>query len=301
MFKSIKFLVKMALFSCFAASLSLPVFAHVPANSKAPAAAKTATGPKITQIDIEGLRKLIKPNGKPLLINFWATWCDPCREEFPDLVKLDTAYRGKIDLLTVSLDDLADINGDVPKFLSEMKAEMPAFLLHTPDESAAITMVSKDWAGNLPLTILFTPAGDTAYLRNGKLRYAEAITAIDKLLIPAATSSITNRQITELPINSNSSQNTFEKGVADAQRDFSVGNLRRLRYGLTVNIPAEQLDRLRKKYSISVEESGCLIVPGYDKYVVGYNSATKKFLQKKFGADILPKIAFAPTEIPVSY
>lgn len=141
--------------------------------------------PKVTQIDIEGLRKLLKPNGKPLLINFWATWCDPCREEFPDLVKLDGVYHGRIDFLTVSLDDLADINTEVPKFLGEMKAEMPAYLLHTKDDDAAITLVSKEWKGNLPLTILITPAGETVYTRNGKVKYDAAVGEIDKLLAPA--------------------------------------------------------------------------------------------------------------------
>lgn len=137
---------------------------------------------KVTQIDIEGLRSLLVPKGKPVLINFWATWCEPCREEFPDLVKLDTVYRGKIDFITVSLDDVADLTGAVPKFLGEMKATMPAYLLSTPDESAAITMVSKDWNGNLPLTIIFTPGGNTGYLRKGKIRYDTVAAEIDKLL-----------------------------------------------------------------------------------------------------------------------
>lgn len=125
--------------------------------------------PKVKLIDIEGLKPLLKPNGRPLLINFWATWCDPCREEFPYLVKLNDEFRGRVDFLTVSLDDLADINGDVPRFLREMKAKMPAYLLHTPDESAAIQTVSKDWTGNLPMTILFASDGTVAYVRNGKI------------------------------------------------------------------------------------------------------------------------------------
>ena len=141
-----------------------------------------AAKPKVTQIDIEGLKKLIKPNGKPLLINFWATWCDPCREEFPDLVKLHTAYRGKVDFLTVSLDDLADIDRDVPKFLAEMKSEMPAYLLKTPDESAAISLVSKDWSGNLPMTVLIEANGNIAYQRNGKLRLETVKENLDRVL-----------------------------------------------------------------------------------------------------------------------
>src|SRR5687768_16627705 len=86
---------------------------------------------KVKQIDIVGLKKLIKPAGRPLLINFWATWCPPCVEEFPDLVKIDSDYRGKLDVITVSLDDLAEIEISVPRFLAEMKAEMPAYLLYT--------------------------------------------------------------------------------------------------------------------------------------------------------------------------
>ncbi len=161
----------------------------IAANGKngANAALAIKAGSEVTQIDIEGLKKLIKPNGKPLLINFWATWCDPCREEFPDLVKVHAAYRGKIDFITVSLDDLADIAGGVPKFLAEMKAEMPAYLLHTPDESAAIAMVSKDWNGNLPMTILITASGDVAYVRKGKIRYEAVTVEIDKTLAPPKT------------------------------------------------------------------------------------------------------------------
>ena len=142
------------------------------------------TLPRVRQIDIDGLRNLLKPNGKPLLINFWATWCDPCREEFPELVKIDTTYRGKIDFLIVSLDDLADITTDVPKFLGDMNAEMPAFLLHTPDENAAITLVSKEWNGNLPLTIMFSSTGEVVYMRKGKIRPEVVSAEIDKLLPP---------------------------------------------------------------------------------------------------------------------
>src|SRR6476646_1928490 len=93
-----------------------------------------AVGPAIKQIDLDGLKTVLKTEGKPRLINFWATWCDPCREEFPELVKIDTAYKGKIDFISVSLDDLEDMGTTVPRFLREMKATMPAYLLHASDE-----------------------------------------------------------------------------------------------------------------------------------------------------------------------
>ena len=138
--------------------------------------------PKVTQIDAEALKNLLKPNGKPLLINFWATWCEPCREEFPELVKIGADFKDKIDLIIISLDELSEINGDVPKFLAEMKAGMPSYLLKTPSEEAAIASVSKEWQGGLPFTILFNEKGESVYLKQGKFNTAFLLAAIEKTL-----------------------------------------------------------------------------------------------------------------------
>ena len=160
-------------------------------QEKAPGGGSTATtsvtkSVVVTQINIAGLRKAITPNGKPLLINFWATWCDPCREEFPDLVKLDAEYKGKIDFITITLDDLVEINRDVPKFLIEMKAEMPAYLLKAEDDDAAIALVSKNFVGALPFTILYKPDGTESYFRQGKVKIETVRSEIDKLLTTPA-------------------------------------------------------------------------------------------------------------------
>lgn len=153
-------------------------------KSKPKSATQTAVAnlPKVTQIDETALQKLLKPNGKPLLVNFWATWCDPCREEFPDLVKIAADYKDKIDVVTISLDDLAEITRDVPKFLAEMKSESPAYLLKVPDEGAAIALVSKDWQGGLPFTILINANGETAYLKQGKFKTDLMRAEIEKLV-----------------------------------------------------------------------------------------------------------------------
>ncbi len=149
--------------------------------------------PKVTQIDALALKNLLKREdeaAKPLLINFWATWCDPCREEFPELVKIDADYKGKLDFFTISLDDLAEINRDVPKFLLEMKSTIPAYLLKTENEETAIASVSKDWQGGLPFTILFNSKGETAYLRQGKIKPDILRAEIDKVL-PSETTNKT--------------------------------------------------------------------------------------------------------------
>src|ERR1700750_2895963 len=96
--------------------------------------------PVVSAIDTDALKGLItKGRERPLLINFWATFCDPCRDEFPDLVKIDKDYRPQsLDFVTVSLDDIDQITTDVPKFLNAMNATMPAYLLNVSDPEPAI-------------------------------------------------------------------------------------------------------------------------------------------------------------------
>lgn len=138
---------------------------------------------KITQINDAALLNLLKPNGKPLLVNFWATWCEPCREEFPDLVKISNDYKGKIDVITISLDFAEDINTTVPKFLSQMKAEMPTYLLVSKDESALIGSIKKDWTGGLPFTILYNEKGEMIYFKEAKFKNNVLRGEIDKSLV----------------------------------------------------------------------------------------------------------------------
>ncbi len=152
---------------------------------KSPAETKprAANLPRVTQIDDAKFKQLLKPaGGKPLLVNFWATWCGPCREEFPDLVKIDHEYRGKIDFITVSLDFIQEIDTSVPKFLSEMKAEMPTYLLTSADENTLISSITKEWSGGLPFTILYNEKGEITYLRQGKVKHETLKSEIEKTL-----------------------------------------------------------------------------------------------------------------------
>jgi thiol-disulfide isomerase/thioredoxin len=151
---------------------------------KSPAETKpwTANLTRVTQIDDAKIKQLLKANGKPLLVNFWATWCIPCREEFPDLVEIDLEYRRKIDFFTVSLDFIEELNTGVPKFLSEMKAEMPTYLLTSADENTLISSIAKDWNGGLPFTILYNEKGEISYLRQGKVNHETLKGEIEKTL-----------------------------------------------------------------------------------------------------------------------
>jgi thiol-disulfide isomerase/thioredoxin len=154
------------------------------AQKRKPAAKKKVVQilPKVTVVNGDELKNLLKPNGKLLLVNFWATWCDPCREEFPELVKISTDYREKIDFITVSLDDLDDLKLAVPKFLSKMNAKMPAYFLKTSDEETLIGEISEDWQGGLPFTLLYDADGKIVYSRQGKIKSDILRQAIDKNL-----------------------------------------------------------------------------------------------------------------------
>lgn len=140
--------------------------------------------PVVSAIDTEALKTLLtEQRERPLLVNFWATWCDPCRDEFPDLVKIDSEYRPHaLDFVTVSLDDFSEIKNEVPKFLGSMKATMPAYLLNVPDPEPAINAVDPRWQGSLPATFLYNAKGEVVYKHIGRVDPNELRAAIDKLV-----------------------------------------------------------------------------------------------------------------------
>lgn len=154
-----------------------------PAQKRKYSAAKT---PKIVvePINTDALKTLLtQQRQQPLLVNFWATFCDPCRDEFPDLVKIDKDFRPKsLEFVTVSLDDLTDIKTSVPEFLSSMKATMPAYLLDASDPEPAINLVDPKWRGDLPATFLYNEKGEVVYKHIGRVDVAALRAEIQKLV-----------------------------------------------------------------------------------------------------------------------
>jgi thiol-disulfide isomerase/thioredoxin len=162
---------------------------RVGAKSK-PTDAKSKTAdakPKVTEIKEAELKTLLGAAGgrlRPLLVNFWATWCAPCREEFPDLVKIRKQYAAdKLDFIIISLDDPSDIQKAVPEFLKEVRAtSFPAFLLHADDDGAAINLVDPTWSGELPATFLYDRSGRLVFKHKGRISPAELRAAIEQTL-----------------------------------------------------------------------------------------------------------------------
>lgn len=77
--------------------------------------------PDFELLDIKGKSiKLSDHKDKVVIVNFWASWCDPCVEEFPALMKLVDHFNGKIVLLAISADHSEE---DMHNFLNAFKAE----------------------------------------------------------------------------------------------------------------------------------------------------------------------------------
>lgn len=150
------------------------------AKKAAPAA---VAGPAVTVIGNDELSKLLTrtPGQHPLLVNFWATWCEPCVAEFPELVKLDQDYHARgLDFITISLDEMSDLKIGVPRFLKKVNSTMPAYLLKMDDQEAAFNIIDKDWIGALPLTLLYDGEGKVIFKKVGRLKIEELRAALDK-------------------------------------------------------------------------------------------------------------------------
>jgi thiol-disulfide isomerase/thioredoxin len=167
-------------------SLLLTSSAAAQGKSKAkPHSTPAATAPApVRAVNTAEMQDLLKRDGsRPLLVNYWATWCDPCRDEFPDLVKIDQDFRARgLDFIAITLDDLADIKTAVPKFLQQMNAQMPVYLLNVPDPEPAINLVDREWGGALPATFLYNNHGEVVYKHFGRVKPDELRAAIEKLV-----------------------------------------------------------------------------------------------------------------------
>jgi thiol-disulfide isomerase/thioredoxin len=170
-------------------AVALGVIAAQSQTSPAPSSSASRNGAiasaasEITVVDLEGLKKLLQRDPKearPLLVNFWATWCDGCREEFPELVKIDDEYRAKgLNFLSVTVDELED-KGLAVSFIQEMKAKMPVVLLNVTDKEPAIHAIDANWDGALPATFIYDRSGAVVYRHFGKIKPEELRAAIDK-------------------------------------------------------------------------------------------------------------------------
>ena len=129
-------------------------------------AASTFAAPQATAphdpplIDAAGYQKILEQyRGKPLLITFWATWCEPCRAEFPMLNQLISEYQPKgLKVVGINLDD----DGDLiltRRFIARYKPSFPSYRKRAGGEHAFAETVLPGWNGAIPASFFYAPDG----------------------------------------------------------------------------------------------------------------------------------------------
>ncbi|WP_020569160.1 TlpA family protein disulfide reductase [Neolewinella persica] len=120
-------------------------------------------------------------NDTTYVVNFWATWCKPCREEIPFLQRLanETADQ-KLRVILVSLDTEAGAIKRIPQFLSDVAPGLASIVL-TDEDPAWGKSIDRVWTGNLPTTILYKKDLRFVYRRNFPT-YIDLRSALDPLI-----------------------------------------------------------------------------------------------------------------------
>lgn len=101
-------------------------------------------------LTMQGLSKVVADHkGQVVVVNFFATWCPPCREELPHLVKLAKEYQGKVVFVGLSVDEDASV---VPPFLKKMGITYPVYL---PQED----LIRSFGVRTIPHNVVYGPDG----------------------------------------------------------------------------------------------------------------------------------------------
>lgn len=143
------------------------------------------SSPVLLPVDEHGIAQLrAASEGKILVLNFWATWCKPCLEEFPHLVKLQKEYGAQgLDVVFVSVDDDdARTIRRVRNILAKMGVEAPSYLKQSRDDEAFINAVHPSWSGAVPTTFVYDRNGRLIAMRSEELSFVDLAQLVTPLL-----------------------------------------------------------------------------------------------------------------------
>ena len=115
--------------------------------------------------------------GKPLVVNFWARWCAPCRAEIPELIKFSTAHKGKIEVLGIGIEDKAEPAKD---FAKAYEMSYPVFV--AKENGFPLMQALGNTKGVLPYTLFIDRNGRVIQTKMGIVKSADLDSIQDALL-----------------------------------------------------------------------------------------------------------------------
>ncbi len=128
--------------------------------------------------DLDGrAQTLSQRRGKVLVVNFWAPWCPPCREEIPELQKIQRRYATKgVEIVGIALDNASNVRN----FAIEMNIDY--VLLIAGVEALGLTKELGNAAEVLPFTVVLDREAKLAYAHAGALTQAKLDPVLQVLL-----------------------------------------------------------------------------------------------------------------------
>ncbi|MBS1517674.1 MAG: TlpA family protein disulfide reductase [Bacteroidetes bacterium] len=157
----------------FALTLGFVIFINFSARSQ-----------ELVPADRNTLDSIISENkGKVILFNYWATWCRPCVEEFPDIMKLNEKYKNKdFKLIFVSLDFGEDFKSEIQDFLKKNGVDFVTYYNNFKKDEELLDYVDKNWEGGIPGTFVYDKNGKLQTSMIGKHNFKDFKSAVDKYL-----------------------------------------------------------------------------------------------------------------------
>lgn len=127
----------------------------------------------VTVADVQDLIVAHAKKGDVVLLNLWATWCEPCRAEFPALVRIDEEYRDRgLVIIGLSVDDPEDVDTQVKPFIEEVGANFQIIVKAPGDPDRFMRKLHSSLSGGLPETILYGRDGNPRLIVRGEQTYA---------------------------------------------------------------------------------------------------------------------------------
>jgi len=138
----------------------------------------------INQIKALDLEKMLGNQDNTLfVINFWATWCPPCVEEFPHFQKVSEELKAeKVKFIFVSLDFPSQIESHLKPFLLKNRITSSVSIMMDMDYDKWISDVDSSWQGNIPATLFLSNPRNIRQFHARELGEKELRSIINKLL-----------------------------------------------------------------------------------------------------------------------